>query len=387
MEYMTAKEAAIRWNVSDRQVQRLLSEGRVDGAKKYGAAWMIPAAADKPIDPRRARKFSREETASYIFLTCADLPKDHPDAALPGLKAALRPLAAADVAFRRGDTEPAKAVWRATPDDDELKLSAASLATAAAISSGDYALYDEIQRFLQTETERAQSERDRALLSLPGALAAVSMAASGMTPEWLKNCDFSGFAPELRPFLLYLYALHLRNTGAYAELLGITKAALTLIQKPATFTWLDVYLFALCAAASNALNDADQAKRYLNAALAIGLPSGFIAPFADNLGEFGGMLEAAVERDYPKYRKAVIYLWDTSFKNWMRFHNAFAKDNITTVLSAQEYQTARLIARGETYAETARRMNLSVSRVKHILADVYSKLFIQSKQELSAFIL
>ena len=71
----------------------------------------------------------------------------------------------------------------------------------------------------------------------------------------------------------------------------------------------------------------------------------------------------------------------------MRFHNAFAKDHVTTVLSAQEYQTARLIARGETYAETARRMNLSVSRVKHILADVYAKLFIQGKQELSPFIL
>ena len=135
------------------------------------------------------------------------------------------------------------------------------------------------------------------------------------------------------------------------------------------------------------MGNAAQAKRYLDAALEFGMPSGFIAPFADHLGDFGEMLEAAVERDDPQCRKAVLDLWDSGFKNYMRFHNAFAKDHVTTVLSAQEYQVARLVARGETYAEAARRMNLSVSRIKHILTDVYAKLFIQGKQELKSFIL
>lgn len=387
MPYITAQQAAEKWGVSLRYAQRLVSEGRVSGARKYGRAWMIPVGAEKPPDPRKARELPREEDSTKLFLTAVDLPRKDSDAALLGLTEPLRSLAAADIAFRQGNAEPAKTVWRETPPEDETKLSAASLAAAASISSGDYTLYEEINGFLQGQAAEAKSPRDKALLSLPGTLAAVSMAAPQMTPDWLKGCDFSLFPHALRPFLLYLYALHLRNTGAYSEMFGIARAALLLTEKPDTFTWLDVYLAVLCAVAANALGDMAQVKRYLDAALAQGMPAGFIAPFADSLGDFGGLVEAAVERDYPQYRKAITELWEYSFKNYMRFHNAFAKEHITTVLTAREYQAARLIVRGETYSETARRMHLSVSRVKHILTDVYAKLFIAGKQELSPFIL
>ena len=387
MDYISVREAAARWRTHIRVVQALCSEGRIPGAQKFGRAWMIPESSAKPADPRSARKLPGMARPVYLFLTSADLPKDDPDAALLTMGDSLQPLAAADVAFRRGDPEPAKAVWRETPRESGAKLSAASLATAAAISSGDYALYDEIRRFLRDCAEGTEHPRELALLSLPGTLAAVSMAVPEMTPEWLKNCDFSLFPRELRPFLLYLHALHLRNTGAYADMLGVAKATLALTEKPATFTWLDVYLSVLCAVAASALGEGEQAKRYLDDALALGMPAGFIAPFADSLGDLSGAVEAALERAYPGCRRAVTDLWESSFKNYIRFHNAFAKDHITTVLTAREYQAARLVARGETYAEAARRMHLSVSRVKHILTGVYAKLFVQGKQELNPFIL
>ena len=202
-----------------------------------------------------------------------------------------------------------------------------------------------------------------------------------------KPVIFHFFPYELRPFLLYLYAMYLRNTGDYAQMLGVAKAALALNEKPATFTWLDVYLGVLCANASYMLGDTAQAKKYLISALVLGMPCGFIAPFADHLGTFGGTLEAVIEREYPQSRKAVTDLWSSSFKNWMQFHNTFTKEDITTILNQQEYQTARLVTGGATYAQTAQRMNLSVSRVKNILADVYAKLGIQSKQKLADYIL
>lgn len=54
MEYMTVKDAAQRWNVTERLVQRLCAEGRVDGAVKFGRSWSIPVSARKPDDSRRA---------------------------------------------------------------------------------------------------------------------------------------------------------------------------------------------------------------------------------------------------------------------------------------------------------------------------------------------
>ena len=56
MEYMTVQEAAEKWQVSLRLVQRLCVTGRVEGARKFGGAWAIPADTDKPEDLRRTKK-------------------------------------------------------------------------------------------------------------------------------------------------------------------------------------------------------------------------------------------------------------------------------------------------------------------------------------------
>ena len=56
MDYISTAEAAERWGVSLRYIQRLLHDDRIPGAKKYSGAWLIPADAVKPLDPRIARR-------------------------------------------------------------------------------------------------------------------------------------------------------------------------------------------------------------------------------------------------------------------------------------------------------------------------------------------
>ena len=51
-EYMTTKQAATLWGISERRVSILCREGRIQGAAKQGHAWMIPADAAKPADQR-----------------------------------------------------------------------------------------------------------------------------------------------------------------------------------------------------------------------------------------------------------------------------------------------------------------------------------------------
>jgi hypothetical protein len=52
-EYMSAKEAASKWGITDRRVQVLCEQGRIDGVFRLGNAWAIPADAAKPKDARR----------------------------------------------------------------------------------------------------------------------------------------------------------------------------------------------------------------------------------------------------------------------------------------------------------------------------------------------
>ena len=49
MEYMSAPEAAKKWGISERRVQILCSQGRIEGVSKLGYMWLIPQSAEKPI--------------------------------------------------------------------------------------------------------------------------------------------------------------------------------------------------------------------------------------------------------------------------------------------------------------------------------------------------
>ena len=51
-DYITAKEAAERWGLSERRVTTLCREERIYGSKKQGRSWMIPEEAEKPSDNR-----------------------------------------------------------------------------------------------------------------------------------------------------------------------------------------------------------------------------------------------------------------------------------------------------------------------------------------------
>ena len=50
---MTASQAAEKWNISQRRVQILCSQNRIEGVFKLGENWAIPEDAPKPDDKRR----------------------------------------------------------------------------------------------------------------------------------------------------------------------------------------------------------------------------------------------------------------------------------------------------------------------------------------------
>ena len=51
-EYMTVQDAAKLWEISERRIQKLCEENRIDGVVRLSRVWLIPKAAKKPIDKR-----------------------------------------------------------------------------------------------------------------------------------------------------------------------------------------------------------------------------------------------------------------------------------------------------------------------------------------------
>jgi len=55
MDFITAREAAILWGISQRRVAIFCSDDRIEGAKLVGNMWLIPQETQKPNDARSTR--------------------------------------------------------------------------------------------------------------------------------------------------------------------------------------------------------------------------------------------------------------------------------------------------------------------------------------------
>jgi len=58
--FMSTKEAAAKWGISERRVRVLCAQGRVDGAIQSSWAYLIPTGAAKPRDGRQLRHRKQE---------------------------------------------------------------------------------------------------------------------------------------------------------------------------------------------------------------------------------------------------------------------------------------------------------------------------------------
>lgn len=71
MDYISAREAAEQWKITQRRVSVLCSEGRIEDAVIVGNMWIIPSKAKKPEDARTNRKKSKSQSTLRPFLKWA----------------------------------------------------------------------------------------------------------------------------------------------------------------------------------------------------------------------------------------------------------------------------------------------------------------------------
>lgn len=68
MEYMSCPQAAKKWSISERRVQKLCEENRIPGVSKIGYMWLIPIDAEKPADGRqKIKKIVRFLVRFFVF--------------------------------------------------------------------------------------------------------------------------------------------------------------------------------------------------------------------------------------------------------------------------------------------------------------------------------
>lgn len=68
LSFISAKEAAEKWNISQRRVAILCAGNRIEGAMMVGNMWIIPSTAEKPIDKRTVRHEKQKEVVLKPFV-------------------------------------------------------------------------------------------------------------------------------------------------------------------------------------------------------------------------------------------------------------------------------------------------------------------------------
>lgn len=60
--YKKISEVSKEWGISERRINTLCLEGRIDGAEKFGNVWAIPEDVERPKDERvKSGKYIKEK--------------------------------------------------------------------------------------------------------------------------------------------------------------------------------------------------------------------------------------------------------------------------------------------------------------------------------------
>lgn len=382
---MTTGEAAKKWNVSTRYVQKLLASGRIEGAEKISRSWMIPADAEKPdgagTGEVRAQKGHLE--SPMLINSIRFIPGSLEEKINSMQDSRKRHQVSNELAYLRGDFEAGLQEYRMTSPTNPMRVYILNLACLCAISTGDYTLFRQIDGELREKAQhRDLAPSDKKIIDLSVLIARASMYANDSD---VSMDDVLSLPASARSFGFYLYVKTLHQEGKYDRLIGVAQTVLAQVPE-GSCSIMEIYLSLLCGGAFLVIGDMEGASLYLRKSLEMGLSDGLTTPYAELYTIYPGMFKPVLQADYPQWFPRILKQCQQTLANWIEIHNEYAKDHVTSILTVEEYNIAVFAASGKTNAQIAENFNMSISSVKKKLEGIYAKLLISSRQELSEFV-
>ena len=399
MDYITVREAAEKWQVSPRLVQQLCIDGRVEGAQKFSGSWAIPADAEKPEDPRKARRKRAKQPeadadaiAGINLMPLMNTPfspgscRETIEAMADGCR---KDIAWAEYHYFSGQAEKAmqESEQYLTCTDGAYRLSACFIYAYACLTMGriDRARYvlEEIKRTLASGKESAPYMR---AMEAFVAFASAVLLHLPLPEELPPTKEFLPLLPSgLRAFALYVQAHYLYLKGEYGRSAGMVEA--TLAMGADAYPISAIYLHLVAVMDYMSMKQTDRAQGHLLEAWAMARPDDLIEAFGEHHGLLGGMLEAVIKPGWPDAFKRIIDITYRFSSGWRRVHNPITGHDVADDLTTTEFAMAMLAARGWTNQEIAEYLNISANTEKNHISDAMKKLQVENRKELKQYML
>ncbi len=406
MEYMSVREAAAKWEISVRYVQRYCVEGRIEGARKFGRAWAIPVQTPRPANLRKAP----DEEIPLV-------PEELPAAPVPVMHNWRVPMPLLNTPYRLGHVmdaivqiddpnfrsialaeyyyfsgQSAKASDLAEPyltsENLALRISACWIYAYANLA------LDRIPRARQamTQLQVTVASTDENTPPTEKALAiCVSTGASVLLhlplPKILSPLkQYISLLPTgLKLFVLYIEAHHAYLNQQYGACIGIAETALALESE--LYPIPTIYLHLVAAMGYMSLRQLDQAREHLLEAWQIAQPDNMIEAFGEHHGLLGGLLEATLKKDYPEDFARIIDIVYNFSAGWRKIHNPDTGHHVADDLTTTEFAIAMLAARDWSNKEISTHLDISTNTVKMHISSALQKLGITQRRDLAQFML
>ena len=404
MDYITVREAAQKWKISQRLVQQYCQDGRLAGARKFGGAWAIPADARQPANmkkearpPRTVMAAPRPASAdppgglTPMPLLNAAFAPGHCLEYVEGIEnAELRDIALAEYHYFSGHPQEAarEAELYLSHPDLALRLSACLIYAYANLSIG------QIQRAQYTlrEVRNILSTADASMPPQLRAAAVFIVTAAAVLlhlplPEGVGTFQeqIRLLPPGLRLFALYVQAHYTYLQGDYGKSVGIVETALSL--QTQSYPIPAIYLHLAAVMDYMSLKQPEQARAHLLAAWDLARPDDLIEGLGEHHGLLGGMLEATLKKDWPEDFKRIIAITYRFSSGWRKVHNPVTGEAVADNLTTTEFATAMLAARGWTNQEIADHLGISPNTVKQYISTALQKLGIKQRKDLKRYML
>ncbi len=408
-EYISAKDAAIKWGTNIRTVQKYCTEGRIDGAVKLGGIWAVPAYAEKPANKKKVSAKNTNENKSEnkekqaiekaeasqnkrVIMPLMNTPYSLGSAfdyANAIKDEGMRNIALAEYYYFSG--RPAKASDIVEPylinSDLALQLSACLLYAYSNLA------LDRIPRakqaMAQIRVAAGKSEEDNPLYK---AYAACIATAAGVLLH-LPIPDNIGSIKSVLPMMptgIRLFALYIEAHGKYlnkhyGSCIAIAETALALEEK--LYPIPSIYLHLVAAMGYINIKERSQAREHMLDAWRIAQPDDMIEAFGEHHGLLGGMLESVMKKDYPEDFKRIINITYSFSAGWRKIHNPKTGHNVADNLSTTEFTVAMLAAKGWSNKEIADHLNVSVRTIDTQITTILQKLGVSQRTDLEKFML
>lgn len=400
-DYLSLREAAQKWGVSERRINQYCTEGRIAGAQRIGKAWAIPSNAQKPGDPRRMRqqgKIPPLQTPAGGRLNHANLmplmntafvPGNCQAAALAMTPGPRRDIALAEYHYFSGQPEAAakEAEVYLTSPDIGAKLSACLIYAYANLSLGRiprarFAL-DELNAALASAGKESPEFRAAAAFVASAGAVLLHLPMPDKLPEIESFLPL--LPPGLRAFALYVQAHYLYLKKEYSKSAGTVEA--TLAMGASAYPIPAIYLHLVAVMDYMSLKQSEQAQGHLLTAWEMARPDDLIEGFGEHHGLLGAMLEAVIKPKWPEDFKRIIDITYRFSSGWRRVHNPITGHDVADDLTTTEFAIAMLAARNWTTQEIAEHLNISVNTVKSHISEAMRKLNVRNRKSLKQYML